>query len=69
MMPGCGRPGCRRNDRKRRQVFAVKEQRIEYEEDQRSLAGVGRVLDQVERCLTIGEHPAEFAIQVSVLGR
>src|SRR5271166_4906847 len=44
-----------------------KKQQVEHEKDQRSLAGVGRVLDQAEGRSAIGRHPAEFAIQVGVL--
>ena len=47
-------------------VLAIHEQQVEHEEDQRSLAGVGRVLDQVEGRSAIGQHPAEFAIHVGV---
>jgi hypothetical protein len=50
-------------------VFAIQEQQIEQEKDQRSLASVGRVLDQVEGRFAIGQHPAEFAVQVGVLRR
>jgi hypothetical protein len=51
------------------QIFAVQEQQIEQEQDQRTLAGIAGVLDQIERRLRIGEHTAEFAIKVGVLRR
>ena len=47
-------------------VLAVQVQQIEEKEDQRSLTGIGRVLDQVERRPTIGQHPAKFAVEVTV---
>src|SRR4051812_38415088 len=45
-------------------VFAIQEQQVEQEEDQRSLARIGRVLNQVERRPAIGQHPTEFTIKV-----
>jgi hypothetical protein len=47
-------------------VLAIQEQQVEHEKDQRSLASVGCVLDQVEGRFPIGEHPAKFAVQVGI---
>ena len=57
------------NQREVADVLAVKEQQVEQEEDQRSLVGVCRVLDQVEGGSTIRQYPAKFAVQVGVLRR
>ena len=48
-------------------VLATQEQQVEQEEDQRSLTGIGRVLDKVEGGLAIGQYPAKFAVKVGVL--
>jgi hypothetical protein len=47
------------------QVLAVQVQQIEQEENQRSLTGIGRVLDKVERRSAIGQDSAEFAVEVA----
>jgi hypothetical protein len=48
-------------------VLAVQEQQVEKEEDQRSLVGVCRVLDQVEGRSAIRQLPTKLAVQVGVL--
>jgi hypothetical protein len=60
-------PGFALHQRQSSHVFAIQKQHVEQEEDQRSLAGIGRILNKVEGCPTIGQHPAEFAVQVGVL--
>jgi hypothetical protein len=47
-------------------VLAIQEQQVEHEKDQRSLASIGCVLDQVEGRFPIGQHPAKFAVQVGI---
>jgi hypothetical protein len=51
------------------QVFAVQEQQVEQEEDQRPLARIAGVLDQVESRSAARQDPAEFGIEVSILSR
>src|SRR5438270_157559 len=46
------------------QVFPVKEEQIEQEEDQRAGARVGGVLDKVESGPAVGENPTKLAIEV-----
>jgi hypothetical protein len=55
------------NQREVANVLAIQVQQVEQEEDQRSLVGVCRVLDQVEGRSTIGQHPTKLAVQVGVL--
>src|SRR3954453_3557865 len=50
-------------------IFAVDEQEVEEEEDERALAGVAGILDQIKRSPAIGEHATKLAIEVGVLGR
>ena len=46
------------------QILPAQEQQIEQEENQRTLAGIAGVLDQIESRPSIGEHTTEFAIKV-----
>ena len=46
------------NRKAARVVEHVEEQKIEQEEDQRSIAVLHRILDQIEGCSTIRSHPA-----------
>ena len=57
------------HQRQSSQVITVQVKQVEKEEDQRSLTGIGRVLDEAEGRPTIRKNPAKFAVQVGVLRR
>jgi hypothetical protein len=44
-------------------------EQAEHKKDQRCIACIGRILDQVERCPAIPEHAAELTVQVGALRR
>jgi hypothetical protein len=50
-------------------VPAIDEQQIEQEEDERSLAGVAGILDEVEGRPAIRQHAADFSVEVGGVGR
>ena len=52
--------------RQRSHVLAVQVEQVEEEEHQRSLTGIGRVLNEVESRPPIRQHPAKFAVKVGV---
>jgi hypothetical protein len=62
-------PGFAVDQGKPAEILAVQEQQIKQEEDQRSPARIGRVLDQVECRPAIRQHPAKFAVKVGILRR
>lgn len=55
--------------RQRHEGLAVQVEQVEGEEDQRGVAMLVRVLDQVEGCPAIREHTAEFAVEVGGVRR
>jgi hypothetical protein len=57
------------DQRQSSEVLAIEKQQVEEEEHQRSLVGVGRILDQIESRPAIGHHAAQFAIKIGVLRR
>ena len=65
----CCQPGLTLQEWQSHQVFAVQEQQVEQEEDQRPLARIAGVLDQVESRSAARQDPAEFGIEVSILSR
>ena len=62
-------PGLAVHQRQSSQVLAIQKQQVEEKEDKRSLAGIGRILDQVEGRPAIRENPAKFTVKVGVLRR
>ena len=57
------------HSRRASDVPAIDEQQIEQEEDERSLAGVAGILDEVEGRPAIRQHAAEFTVEVGGVGR